>query len=36
MRPVEIAVVVAVATLALGWVGPLGWALVESAARFAY
>jgi hypothetical protein len=36
MRPVEIAVVLVIATLALGWVGPLGWALLKSVTRFAF
>jgi hypothetical protein len=29
MRPVEIAVVLLIATLAISWIGPLAWALVD-------
>ena len=36
MRIIEITVVVVIATLALSWVGPLGWALLGSASRYAF
>jgi hypothetical protein len=36
MRPIEIAVVLVIAGLALSWIGPLAWALLRSAAMFAY
>lgn len=36
MRLIEIAAVVVIATLALSWIGPLGWALLGSASRYAY
>jgi hypothetical protein len=36
MRIIEIAVVVVIATLALSWVGPLGWALLGRAWMYAY
>ncbi len=36
MRPIELAVVLVIAGLAIGWIGPLGWALLNRAAMFAY
>lgn len=36
MRPIEIAVVLVIAGLALAWVGPLGWELLRSASRYAF
>jgi hypothetical protein len=36
MRPIEIAVVLVITGLALSWIGPLAWALLRSAAMFAY
>jgi len=36
MRLIEIAAVIVIATLALSWVGPLGWALLSTASILAY
>jgi hypothetical protein len=36
MRIIEITIVVVIATLALSWVGPLGWALIGSAWRYTF
>ena len=36
MRPIEIAVVLLIAGLAPGWIGPLAWALLTSAGKYAF
>jgi hypothetical protein len=36
MRPIELAVVLVIAGLAIGWIGPLAWALLGSASRYAF
>ena len=36
MRPIEIAVVLLIAGLALGWIGPLAWAILGNAMKFVY
>ena len=36
MRPIELVIVLVIAGLAIGWIGPLGWALVKTAARYTF
>lgn len=36
MRPIETAVVLVIAALSIGWIGPLAWALLDRAGLLAF